>query len=106
MPGWGIKSWGYHGDDGQFHTYPQKRNDYGPKYGNGDIIGCGFDQGTGTVFFAKNGERLGMKEIRLADELIAVIGTRGKGASFTVNFGQKQFVYKDAEAFMDGIDVP
>ena len=59
MPGWSIKSWGYHGDDGKLYSYPRKSDEYGPKYGAGDVVGCGFDQASGMIFFTKNGERLG-----------------------------------------------
>jgi hypothetical protein len=44
MPGWDTESWGYHGDDGKkFGDNDGQGWQYGPTYGNGDTVGCGFD---------------------------------------------------------------
>ncbi|KAJ9662205.1 hypothetical protein H2198_001556 [Neophaeococcomyces mojaviensis] len=56
-------SWGYHGDDGM--KYDQNGEQgilYGPKYGAGDIIGCGVNFITNSVFFTKNGQYLGTEQ--------------------------------------------
>ena len=58
MPGWSHGSWGYHGDDGKkFES--GIGSTYGPVYGTGDVIGCGIDWKTESVFYTKNGESLG-----------------------------------------------
>ena len=69
MPGWWcrVESYGYHGDDGRFFAWknpgPSVGGDFdevfGPKYGPGDVIGCGVDFANRTLFFTKNGEFLG-----------------------------------------------
>ena len=62
MPGWGHRSWGYHGDDGQLFCIDVGSNrgrPYGPTFGSGDVIGCGVDFGSKSAFFTKNGEHLG-----------------------------------------------
>ena len=42
MPGWDIYSYGYHGDDGGlFHRNGDIIRLYGPKYDEGDTVGCG-----------------------------------------------------------------
>jgi len=58
MPGWNEGSWGYHGDDGKKFLWYGNRL-YGPTYGKGDVVGCGFEYCTKSIFFTKNGEHLG-----------------------------------------------
>ena len=69
MPGWwcGAESYGYQGNEGKLFacSNPSPSIDdhfdgiFGPKYGPGDIIGCGVDFANRTLFFTKNGEFLG-----------------------------------------------
>jgi Ran-binding protein 9/10 len=59
LPGWEPESWAYHGDDGQVFNSNQHGKPYGPKYGNGDTIGCGINFRTGIAFFTRNGVNLG-----------------------------------------------
>jgi hypothetical protein len=60
MPGWAFGSCGYHGDDGAKLNGSGLPLPYGPKYGEGDVVGCGLDFTNDTAFFTKNGEHLGM----------------------------------------------
>jgi len=53
LPGKRADSWAYHNDG---RVYPGGQN-YGPTYGAGDVIGCGWDWRHGIVFFTKNGTR-------------------------------------------------
>lgn len=57
--GWSEQSYAYHGDDGQkwngFDTYGK----YGPAFKQGDIVGCGINWETSSIFFTKNGVFLG-----------------------------------------------
>ena len=60
MPGRGTHSWGYHGDNG--HVYEEGDRELVaslPRYGAGDVVGCGVDFSSNTAFFTKNGARLG-----------------------------------------------
>ena len=54
--GWKEDSWGYHGDDGNFHTAGH-HEPYGPYYGAGDVVGCGYDRQSQSIFFTVNGEK-------------------------------------------------
>jgi len=60
MPGWDKSSYGYHGDDGGiFHSRGEMIRAYGPKYGEGDTVGCGVNYENGGIFFTLNGNFLG-----------------------------------------------
>ncbi|KAK4450513.1 ankyrin repeat-containing domain protein [Podospora aff. communis PSN243] len=56
MLGHKESAWGYHGDDGRIFGVNLP---YGPKYGEGDVIGCGVNFDEGTVFYTKNGTIIG-----------------------------------------------
>lgn len=61
MPGWDAQSIGYHSDDGALF-YGSGRSilpHYGPRYGPGDVVGCGIDYARCIVFFTFNGRNLG-----------------------------------------------
>lgn len=92
MLGWNEWSWGYHGDDG--HAFygdsanPLDRygnevmspdgeygRPWGPKYGTGDVIGCGVNFDEDTVFYTKNGKVIG--ECLFLDSFCAMISDRG-----------------------------
>lgn len=53
LPGERANSWAYHSDG---NVYPGAKN-YNSTYGEGDVIGCGWDWRHGIVFFTKNGTR-------------------------------------------------
>ena len=57
--GWESESWGYHGDDGHLFIGSNVGKPFGPKYGVGDVIGCGINFVRGTAFFTKNGDWIG-----------------------------------------------
>jgi len=60
MPGWDSSSYGYHGDDGGiFHSRGEMLRKYGPKYGEGDTVGCGVNYENGGIFYTLNGNFLG-----------------------------------------------
>lgn len=59
-PGWEPNSWAYHGDDGHSFCCQSSGKAYGPTYTTDDVIGCGVNFHTGSAFFTKNGNHLGM----------------------------------------------
>ena len=69
FPGWppklnapNVLSWAYHGDDGMFCASNRKKwpARFGLHYGPGDTVGCGLDADAKTIFFTRNGVKLGM----------------------------------------------
>lgn len=75
MPGWDRHSFGYHGDDGGFfHGSGSMRKQYGPKFGRGDVIGCGVDYGNNTIFFTLNGVSLGTAMEYVFDDAVEHVG--------------------------------
>jgi hypothetical protein len=71
MPGWDQQSYGYHGDDGGiFHSSGGMLEQFGPKFGPGDTIGCGIDYISKGIFYTLNGEFLGYAWERISDEIL------------------------------------
>lgn len=58
MPGWERLSYGYHSDDGSTFGSRKKTLPFGPKFGVGDIVGCGVDYSKRQVFYTLNGKFL------------------------------------------------
>ena len=55
------KSWGYHGDDGNIIDGQCPAKLFGPKFGDGDTIGCGVNFVEEIAFYTKNGDIIGKK---------------------------------------------
>ncbi|KAF4544367.1 Ankyrin domain protein [Lasiodiplodia theobromae] len=106
LPGWttcNFPSWAYHGDDGcildQAYEYVPSDPEYpkyGPKYGQGDVVGAGVDFVKRVMFFTKNGERLdnGWVGDRINGRLFPAIGMFPKGVRVRANFGSAPFKYE------------
>ena len=103
MPGWYDGSWGYHGDDGHlmdegdhYLTAPY------PTYSTNDVVGCGIDFESRSVYFTKNGVRLGAENLGdvafwmiETGPIFPVIGVGSEGTELSVNFGDSgPFVYE------------
>jgi Ran-binding protein 9/10 len=58
LPGQRELTWGYHSDDGNVYENGAEMK-YGPKFGKGDIVGCGVDWQIEAYFFTLNGQFLG-----------------------------------------------
>lgn len=105
LPGWNRLSGGLHLDDmRKFFEDPDGGRDYLPEsqaltVRNGDIIGCGYELSTGTLFFTFNGMRLppafnGVYLPRGAHDVYAAVGVSG-ATEFKVNFGGDHFRWKE-----------
>lgn len=101
LPGWESESWAYHGDDGKTFFGEATGIRYGPTFTVGDVIGCGINFNTGQAFFTKNGVDLGcaFRDIRTTKPFPSVGMKKHTGASISVNFGRRPFVF-DIDAMM------
>lgn len=59
LPGWEAGSIGYHSDDGNAFDGQPYGNKYGPKFGAGDVVGCGVSSAPFRGYYTKNGRHLG-----------------------------------------------
>lgn len=96
MPGWDAGCYGYHGDDGNFFTSSGTGKAYGPKFGTGDVIGCGIDTVQNTVFFTKNGKHLGIAFQGKTNDvrgLYPTVGLKTPGMKLHLNLGYTPFMF-------------
>lgn len=94
MPGWEPESIGYHADDAcAFHNTGWGRQ-WGKRYSDGDVVGCGILWETGEVFYTLNGEFLGVAfRSPLVEEYYASVGFRNAQAKLKLNFGAVPFLF-------------
>ncbi|ORX91362.1 hypothetical protein K493DRAFT_156581, partial [Basidiobolus meristosporus CBS 931.73] len=93
LPGWNIYSVGYHSDDGRRYVDDgYGGRDYSRPFGVGDIVGCGYDRTTGSVFFTRNGVHLGIARQGMWHLVFPTLGADGD-AKVRVNFGETPFKY-------------
>lgn len=99
LPGWETHSWGYHGDDGKMFSGEHSGRNYGPTFSANDVVGCGVDFSAGHAFFTLNGRDLDVCFRDLKDlRPFPTIGMKKySGASVSVNFGQRPFVFDIGE---------
>jgi hypothetical protein len=118
MPGWNRLSAGWHLDDlRKFFEDAEGGRDYctspspssSPSSSSssalsrlspGDVVGCGYEFGTGALFFTHNGRRLpnafvGVYVPRVAHDVYAAIGLEGGANELEVNFGSSSFRWQE-----------
>jgi len=94
--GWKKGSYGYHADDGEVFAESVIGRKWGPMYGSGDVVGCGVDFKSRSLFFTKNGKLLGtaLRKLKRFHNLYPVVGFRSLGARLYVSFGgNTKFVF-------------
>jgi Ran-binding protein 9/10 len=95
LPGWETHSWGYHGDDGKMFSGEHSGRNYGPTFSADDVVGCGINFNTGQAFFTLNGQDLEtcFRDLRDVRPFPTIGMKKYSGASVSVNFGQRPFVF-------------
>ncbi len=102
LPGWETHSWGYHGDDGKMFSGEHAGRNYGPMFSANDVVGCGINFNTGHAFFTLNGRDLDVcfRDLKDIRPFPTVGMKKYSGASVSVNFGQRPFVFDIEEKML------
>ncbi|KAI9292416.1 SPRY-domain-containing protein, partial [Neoconidiobolus thromboides FSU 785] len=96
FPGMNKNSLGYFSNDGRKrYNDPFSGQEFGPTYCEGDVIGCGYRPRSGTVFFTKNGVKIGDSQSGFRYNLFPTISADGP-CQLHVNLGQMGFVFIEA----------
>lgn len=101
LPGWEKSSYGYHADDGCVFNSSGTGQQFGPVFTTGDVIGCGFNLVDRSIFFTKNGIKLGnaVTDVPANLKLYPSVGLQTPGEIVEANFGDSPFVF-DLEAVL------
>lgn len=86
QPGFEAGTYGYRGDAGYKYHHDMHGEEFGPRFGAGDVVGCGLHVAAGEVFFTKNGELIGTAFRDVAGELFACASMHSPGERLRFNF--------------------
>ncbi|KAI9349508.1 hypothetical protein BDR26DRAFT_930463 [Obelidium mucronatum] len=108
-PGAEDSSFGFKGQDGRKYDHGNS-NPYGPKFKQGDVVGCGFDWDKRNVFFTINGRFLGIAFTRIETlddppTLFPAVGLHDPSELVFINLGDKPFLFNLKEFMQQPKDV-
>ncbi|ELR21081.1 SPRY domain containing protein [Acanthamoeba castellanii str. Neff] len=97
--GWRKGSYGYHADDGRVFAQSGIGRKWGPTFTTGDVIGCGVNFLSRSLFFTKNGELLGVavQKLKHCRKFYPIVTLHSAGARVRLNFGDRPFVFPVGE---------
>lgn len=99
QPGWEPNSYAYHGYDGRRYLDSERGEAFGPRFGAGDVIGCGLLTERRELFFTKNGAHLGVAFCDVTDRLYPTVGLHSPGERVSLNLGSAPFSF-DVDALI------
>ncbi|CAL8102617.1 unnamed protein product [Calicophoron daubneyi] len=94
-PGMEINSYGYHSNNGAIYHGAKELTSPGPSYGEADVIGCGVNFVTNSIFFTKNGVFMGPISAgkKLPHPVHPCISLACPSCHVSANFGQHKFTF-------------
>ncbi|KAK9764535.1 Protein ssh4 [Basidiobolus ranarum] len=95
FPGRNRHSVGYHSNGRKYCNDPLDGKPYGIPFHEGDVIGCGYRTQSGTIFFTRNGVKLGNAVTGVHFNIFPTVAANGP-CNLQVNFGQLGFVFIEA----------
>jgi hypothetical protein len=101
LPGHNF-SFAYHSDDGGIYHGTGRQQKHASPFGPGDIVGCGVDYVTGSIFFTRNAKFLGCGwqglgvDFLSQTDLYPVVGIDSED-SVSMNYGHKPFEFDLSE---------
>ncbi|ORY00201.1 SPRY-domain-containing protein [Basidiobolus meristosporus CBS 931.73] len=95
FPGRSRHSVGYHSNGRKYCNDPMEGKPYGIPFHEGDVIGCGYRTQSGTIFFTRNGVKLGNAVTGVHLNIFPTVAANGP-CNLQVNFGQLGFVFIEA----------